>query len=124
MIYFFGDLLKKDINANLETWNNHRIRRGQNTNSQLRPSGIPYVIYNAPDVLEANVNDYKHAVIPLKIDVVNEICCTDIENNYLCSVEFYTLANIIMSENSYLPPIDCNEALILFNDLLEKIGQI
>lgn len=122
--FCFGNILRSDLNQVIVTWNNHRIRRGINTHDQIRPNGIPNILYSIPVIFNRSIGDYKFAVNAQDIEVVNEVCCTNEDSSYLCSNEFYVLANILMSENMLSIPTNSNEALSLFLSLSRLINQI
>ena len=122
--FCFGDLLKIDLKEMQETWNNHRIRRGINTDEHFRPNGLPNILYSTHSILNGDIKDYKYAVNAQDINIVEEICCTEKKESFLCSQDFYILANILMSENNLNMPSNCDEALNLFNTLIRLINQI
>lgn len=115
--FCFGKIIQNDLDKIRNTWNNHRIRRSQNTTNQFRPSGIPSLIYTTPNILGNDVNDYKNQVLEIEIDAVEEICCSPLETRFFCSENFYTLASILMSENNFRYPTSPDEALHLFINL-------
>ena len=123
--FCFFPLLKRDLNAVMSTWNNHKIRPSSNADRRIRPSGRPNVLYYTPSVSDRNVQNYKYPLHQLDFDIVKDTCSkNNVISDYICSPEFFELSTIIMFENSLHMPNNTNEALELYQKLHNKIDAI
>ena len=105
-------------------WNNHNIRRQINSSNLDRPPGRPNILYFMPGYVALSIRDYKYNVDPLEYSVVEAICCSPIQEEYICKRDFLELAYILMHENNLQMPKDATEALLLFETLKTYIDAI
>ncbi|XP_066924268.1 uncharacterized protein [Clytia hemisphaerica] len=122
--FCFYQMLKRDLDNTMLSWNNHRIRRAMNSDRKVRPAGRPNVLYFTPQLSDASIRDYKFPLDLFDFNVVKDLCCKTIVTDYICSSEFFELAHIIIQEYSLNIPNTAGEGIDLFKTLIDKIGRI
>lgn len=116
--YCFMALVNSDLQNTIRHWNEHRIRRGTNTEG---PFGKPDVLYFQPNVF--GTRDYQMP-LPGNIDEVERRYCQRPAVNGV-SDEFNTLADAIILQHALqYPPNTKDEALDLFCRMIIAIEAI
>ena len=111
-------IIQNELYQVLKQWNTHCIRPSTNLES---PSGRPDTSYFLPEVNDTR--DYAPIVDDDDIEIAEEMCCLQNPVNG-CEPEFNELATIIMEENGLNMPETCEEAQIVYIELLHHIGSI
>ncbi|XP_066913459.1 uncharacterized protein [Clytia hemisphaerica] len=112
--FSYMSLIQRSLDGAKELHNTHRIRR---YNFQECPSGRPNVIYDIPEVYDAE--DYIVPVTDEDIEIANEVTTEPLLNG--CSVEFNALAHFIMQELNAEEPENAAEAKQLYLDMCSII---
>lgn len=118
ILYTYAPLLLAELENMKLTWNNHRIRPSYNFEANLRPAGRPNILYNTPG---QNIINYKHQLDNEDMQVVEQLCCNTVPEDFICSKQFFELATILMNENNLSLPFNHEQAFILYKELLRLI---
>ena len=111
-------IIQEQLSKAAKLWNLHRIRPSTNPES---PPGRPDMLYFPPEI--CNTQDYKTVVTVDDVELVEETC--GLQNVQLpCSLEFISLAEIIMRENCLMMPSNANNTKALYIELLDKIKEV
>ena len=89
--FVFFKLIDNDLKKVRSNWNSHRIRRTPYTNTQIRPSGRPNVLFHIPNLTDPTIQDHKLAISNDDIRVVEELSSRNVEISHICSDQFMNL---------------------------------
>lgn len=103
-----------ELDLAVSMWNNHTIRPSRNANA---PSGQPRRMFDHPSLF--NTRDY---LCPVSREDINA-CRDQVEfrTSICCNANVYDVFIDIMAENSLLPPITADEAVVLYRRLRTSI---
>ena len=87
LLFCFYKPLHQDLARFRVNWNDHRIRKQQNTN-EGRPSGRPNVIYFMPSFAGASIRDCKFSLDPQDLQVVCQQYRYEIQSSHICCNDF------------------------------------
>lgn len=120
--FCFTQVLQSDLHRAVEHWNNHSIRP---QNNRECPSGKPNMMYFLPE--QFGTTDQSKALLFSEDDVdeaANQYC--EEGPKYGCSNEFVNVVELIIGNDieNYQMPTTADEALSLFTNLIEVIGDL
>ena len=121
MRFTHGHLIATELNRLKTSWNSHRIRPSANHDIRMRPAGRPDVLYFTP---HEGIENHMNVIDFEDVGIIRQLCCNSITPDFICSVEFFELASIIMQENELEFPNNAAEALLLYTHLLGFIQRI
>ena len=87
----------------------------------MRPSGRPNVLYFTPN---HPIENHIKVLDVDDMDIIRQLCCHSVREDFLCSSEFFELAIICMQENGLGMPNNAREAFILYQQILNFIQMI
>ena len=117
MRYFFGPILRDELKKVSLEWNEHRIRRVQDS---LCPAGRPEILFNSPFLTGAD--DYKYLVDSEDIDIMEDELQMDDPAQSLCTLESKEIIEIVM--NGPKNAINAYQALDMFQLFLARLQYI
>ena len=115
--FCFTRLLRKGINNIATEWNQHRIQVKKN---QEIPSGIPDVLYFFPE--SVHVLNYGKSVHTEDIVACSEMYTNNLPNLYGCSDRFIQIIDLMKPDCQ--EPQTADDALLLFNELIDRLERI
>ena len=121
MRFTHGPVIATELKRMKESWNTHRIRPSANHDMRARPAGRPNVLFFTP---HEGIENHMKIVDAEDIDIIRQLCCNSVTPDFICSVDFFELASIIMQEHGLEMPNNANRALLLYTQLLDFIRQI
>ena len=113
--FCFMQVIQKELNTMMRSWNLHRIRPSNNAES---PSGAPDVLYFNPQ--SAEVENYSVPVSREDHDIATTKFTRKPEEHG-CAPEFKELMDIIMEEEGLQMPSNASEAENLYTVLMHHI---
>lgn len=114
--YFFGDLLRDELQSVALQWNLHPIRQVRDS---VSPAGRPEILYHSPQLTGSD--DFKYLVETEDLDIVEDDLQINAHPKLLCSPEAKEIIEIIMDGPKN--PLNVFQAIDMFQLFLTRLQQ-
>ncbi|CAK6970288.1 uncharacterized protein LOC119785590 [Scomber scombrus] len=114
MQFCFLELVQKELDEVVQTWNTHRIRPAT---SRGQSGGRPILLYTAPQI--SGGEDRLKLFNQEEVDLCKEECTP--KGQLPCDETVYDLSTLLVQENGWNTPKDAFEAAELYTLLREEI---